>query len=36
MCVLNGIFDGCEGDSGSLEHIIPNAISLLLFVFSLG
>ncbi len=26
MCVLNGIFDGCEGDSGSLEHIIPNAI----------
>lgn len=26
LCVLNGIFDGCEVTAGSREHIIPNAI----------
>ncbi|MFH6953626.1 HNH endonuclease [Pseudoalteromonas sp. XMcav1-K] len=26
ICLLDGVFDGCEGEAGSLEHIIPNAI----------
>lgn len=26
ICVLKGIFEGCEGIAGSREHIIPNAI----------